>query len=117
MTIVRAKDRVIDPANSVQSSVYDPIAPSLVGKAMQPFVVHPASVMGPKFMDHTGEEFVFVHSGSVEFEIPRADDAPRCRRQLVLRREYAAPDAVGVGGSCGGAGCRLRQAFGWITQR
>ncbi|GAA3197486.1 hypothetical protein GCM10020255_100330 [Rhodococcus baikonurensis] len=37
---------------------------------MQPFVVHPASVMGPKFMDHTGEEFVFVHSGSVEFEIP-----------------------------------------------
>lgn len=70
MTIVRAKDRVIDPANSVQSSVYDPIAPSLVGKAMQPFVVHPASVMDPKFMDHTGEEFVFVHSGSVEFEIP-----------------------------------------------
>lgn len=70
MTIVRAKDRVIDPASSVQSSVYDPIAPSMVGKAMQPFVVHPASVMGPKFMDHTGEEFVFVHSGSVEFEIP-----------------------------------------------
>jgi transcriptional regulator with XRE-family HTH domain len=70
MTIVRAKDRVIDPASSVQSSVYDPIAPSMVGKAMQPFVVHPASVMSPKFMDHTGEEFVFVHSGSVEFEIP-----------------------------------------------
>ncbi|MCD2153266.1 XRE family transcriptional regulator [Rhodococcus sp. IEGM 1406] len=70
MTIVRAKDRVIDPASSVQSSVYDPIAPSMVGKAMQPFVVHPASAMGPKFMDHTGEEFVFVHSGSVEFEIP-----------------------------------------------
>ncbi|MDV8006493.1 XRE family transcriptional regulator [Rhodococcus sp. IEGM 1318] len=70
MTIARAKDRVIDPAASAESSVYDPIAPALVGKAMQPFVVHPASVMSPKFMDHTGEEFVFVHSGSVEFEIP-----------------------------------------------
>ncbi|MBT2265825.1 helix-turn-helix domain-containing protein [Rhodococcus erythropolis] len=70
MTIARAKDRVIDQASSAESSVYDPIAPALVGKAMQPFVVHPASVMGPKFMDHTGEEFVFVHSGSVEFEIP-----------------------------------------------
>ncbi|SNS93902.1 Helix-turn-helix domain-containing protein [Rhodococcoides kyotonense] len=49
---------------------YSPIAPSQVGKAMQPFVVHPSASKGRRFMDHPGEEFVFVHSGTAEFEIP-----------------------------------------------
>lgn len=69
MTITRAATSPSSPG-APASSFYDPVAPSQVGKAMQPFVVHPAVEMGPRFLDHPGEEFVFVHVGEVEFEIP-----------------------------------------------
>lgn len=46
---------------------HHPVATDMLGKAMSPFVVRP----GPEFAEHShpshaGQEFVFVHAGTVE---------------------------------------------------
>ncbi|CAM3024500.1 XRE family transcriptional regulator [Prescottella defluvii] len=52
------------------AAVYDPIAARMVGKAMQPFIVHPTTEHGADYMEHPGEEFIFVTKGTVEVSIP-----------------------------------------------
>jgi transcriptional regulator with XRE-family HTH domain len=47
-------------------AVYDPVATRMVGKAMQPFVVHPTIHPESDFMEHPGEEFIYVTAGAVE---------------------------------------------------
>ncbi|MGH9059924.1 MAG: helix-turn-helix domain-containing protein [Acidimicrobiales bacterium] len=48
---------------------YRPLAAGLLGKAMSPFVVRPnASPADDPHPVHTGQEFVFVHAGTVELE-------------------------------------------------
>lgn len=48
---------------------YRALAPALLGKSMSPFVIHPTedSADDPH-PEHAGEEFVFVHAGSVELD-------------------------------------------------
>jgi transcriptional regulator with XRE-family HTH domain len=48
---------------------YVALAAGVLGKSMAPFVVRPSgtTVDGPRPV-HTGQEFVFVHAGSVELE-------------------------------------------------
>ncbi|USI93107.1 helix-turn-helix domain-containing protein [Rhodococcus pyridinivorans] len=47
-------------------AMYDPVATRMVGKAMQPFVVHPTVYPESDFMEHAGEEFIYVTAGAVE---------------------------------------------------
>lgn len=55
---------------SGESAVYDAIATRMIGKSMQPFIVHPATQPGSDYMEHPGEEFIFVKEGAVEVSIP-----------------------------------------------
>ncbi len=52
------------------AAVYEPIATGMVRKSMQPFLVRPTTQAGQPYMDHPGEEFIFVQQGTVEVEIP-----------------------------------------------
>ncbi|QBJ96850.1 XRE family transcriptional regulator [Rhodococcus sp. ABRD24] len=63
-------DQRIPVADGTGSAVYDPIATRMVGKSMQPFIVHPTTESGSDFMEHPGEEFVLVTRGTVEVSIP-----------------------------------------------
>ncbi|OHV04094.1 helix-turn-helix domain-containing protein [Mycobacterium talmoniae] len=48
---------------------YRALAPGLLGKAMSPFVVHPTgTVTDDPHPTHTGQEFVFVHAGTIELD-------------------------------------------------
>lgn len=47
-------------------AVYDPVATRMVGKSMQPFVVHPTVNPDTDYMEHPGEEFIYVTAGAVE---------------------------------------------------
>lgn len=48
---------------------YRALAPSLLGKSMSPFVVHPnEQPTDDPHPEHSGQEFMFVHAGSVELE-------------------------------------------------
>lgn len=48
---------------------YQPLATTLLGKTMSPFVVRPTDTASDDpHPEHTGQEFVFVHAGTVELE-------------------------------------------------
>jgi len=61
IVVDRADDR------SEDGGTYRLLAPNLLGKAMSPFVVRPGGADDP-IPAHPGQEFVFVHSGTVELE-------------------------------------------------
>jgi transcriptional regulator with XRE-family HTH domain len=63
-----AIDRAGDRRN-VDGERYVALAPAVLGKSMSPFVVRPdsAAVDGPRPV-HAGQEFVFVHAGTVELD-------------------------------------------------
>jgi transcriptional regulator with XRE-family HTH domain len=44
------------------------LAPNLLGKAMSPFVIRPPNGADDPIPAHPGQEFVFVHAGTVELE-------------------------------------------------
>ena len=50
-------------------AVYDPVATRMVGKSMQPFVVHPTVHPETDYMEHPGEEFIYVTAGVVEVSL------------------------------------------------
>src|ERR1700733_524590 len=60
IVVDRADDRSEDGGN------YCLLAPNLLGKAMSPFVVRPPGAADDPIPAHPGQEFVFVHSGTVE---------------------------------------------------
>ncbi|QQW35315.1 helix-turn-helix domain-containing protein [Mycobacterium marinum] len=67
ITVDRAHDRL-----GPQSGRYHVLASTQLGKTMSPFVVRPTAGQdcaadGPH-PEHTGQEFVFVHTGSVELD-------------------------------------------------
>jgi transcriptional regulator with XRE-family HTH domain len=64
IAIDRAGDR-----RKVTAERYVPLAPTVLGKSMSPFVVRPAGVAvdEPRPV-HAGQEFVFVHAGTVELD-------------------------------------------------
>jgi transcriptional regulator with XRE-family HTH domain len=48
---------------------YRVLASSLLGKSMSPFVVRPTEILADDpHPEHAGQEFVFVHTGSVELD-------------------------------------------------
>lgn len=48
---------------------YRPLASSLLGKAMSPFVVRPTEQLtDDPHPEHSGQEFLFVHAGNVELD-------------------------------------------------
>lgn len=48
---------------------YQPRAANLLGKSMSPFVVRPTKALGDNpHPTHGGQEFVFVHTGTVELD-------------------------------------------------
>lgn len=71
MTVERHDERVQIPEDaSTSAAVYDAMATRMVRKSMQPFIVHPTTEAGSEYMEHAGEEFIFVQSGVVEVTIP-----------------------------------------------
>ncbi|HET9877362.1 MAG TPA: XRE family transcriptional regulator [Mycobacterium sp.] len=62
-----AVDRAADRASDRQR--YRAMAAGLLGKSMSPFVVRPVGrFTGEPHPVHTGQEFVFVHAGTVQLE-------------------------------------------------
>ncbi|TQM32417.1 helix-turn-helix domain-containing protein [Nocardia bhagyanarayanae] len=68
MQVDRADDRTGEPATS--TAHYLAVATGVSRKTMQPFVVRPTTEPDTKYLEHSGDEFVFVHSGSVEISVP-----------------------------------------------
>jgi transcriptional regulator with XRE-family HTH domain len=64
ITIDRANDR-----SHANLERYVALAPAVLGKSMSPFIVRPTNrgADGPQ-PAHTGQEFVFVHAGTVELD-------------------------------------------------
>lgn len=64
IAIDRGRDR-----RAVDGERYVPLAPAVLGKSMSPFVVRPigTTVHEPRPV-HAGQEFVFVHAGTVELD-------------------------------------------------
>jgi transcriptional regulator with XRE-family HTH domain len=62
-----AVDRAAEPGTGRQR--YRAVATGLLGKSMSPFVVHPGHrLSADPHPVHAGQEFVFVHAGTVELE-------------------------------------------------
>ncbi len=69
MTVERRGERAqVDERDG--SAVYDAVATRMIGKSMQPFIVHPTTQPGSDYMEHPGEEFILVKEGTVEVSIP-----------------------------------------------
>ncbi|MBS9532137.1 cupin domain-containing protein [Mycobacterium sp. M1] len=63
ITVDRAADRTSDRRR------HQPVAAEMLGKSMSPFVVHPSGrSTGSAHPLHSGQEFVFVHTGTVRLE-------------------------------------------------
>ncbi|BBY64206.1 helix-turn-helix domain-containing protein [Mycolicibacterium helvum] len=61
LTIERATDRT--------ATKHHPIASGMLGKAMSPFVVRPGRQFGTHVhFEHPGQEFLFVHAGTIELK-------------------------------------------------
>ncbi|MEV0533566.1 XRE family transcriptional regulator [Kitasatospora sp. NPDC050463] len=72
ITVVRAGERtpMADGAGP-GAPHYEGIATGLSGKRMVPFMVYPPVEPGDSpFKSHAGEEFFFVHAGTVDLEFP-----------------------------------------------
>lgn len=61
-----AVDRAED--GSGVSGRYRALAPGVLGKSMSPFVVRPIGNADDPHPVHTGQEFVFVHAGTIELD-------------------------------------------------
>lgn len=71
MTVERHDERAQASEDaSTGAAVYDAMATRMVRKSMQPFIVHPTTEAGSEYMEHPGEEFIFVQAGVVEVTIP-----------------------------------------------
>ncbi|MGV9666554.1 helix-turn-helix domain-containing protein [Nocardia niigatensis] len=56
-------------ADAVDGERYRSIAASMLGRSMSPFLVRPTATFTEEpHRDHTGQEFLFVHTGTVELE-------------------------------------------------
>ncbi|MGH3521614.1 MAG: helix-turn-helix domain-containing protein [Mycobacterium sp.] len=63
ITVDRAGDRAGGPER------YVALAPGVLGKSMSPFIVRPVRrAPDDPYPVHTGQEFVFVHAGTVELD-------------------------------------------------
>jgi transcriptional regulator with XRE-family HTH domain len=63
-----AVDRASDHSHANHDR-YVALAPAVLGKSMSPFIVRPtASAADDPRPAHTGQEFVFVHAGTVELD-------------------------------------------------
>lgn len=69
MAVQRSSEHAIADT-STTTAVYTPIAAHMIKKSMQPFIMHPTTEQGSTFMEHPGEEFLHVQSGTVEVTIP-----------------------------------------------
>lgn len=69
LVVDRGRERTA-AGESRTSAVYEPIAALMIKKTMQPFVVRPTTESDSAFMDHPGEEFIYVQSGTVEVTVP-----------------------------------------------
>lgn len=71
ITVTRAKERTpLGAPNQKQHSI-ETIAANVAPKCMQPFIVFPPkNFIASAFKEHDGEEFLFVHKGSIEVEFP-----------------------------------------------
>lgn len=59
----------VDRADTGDCARYRVLAPSLLGKSMSPFVVHPTEHLADDpHPEHAGQEFMFVHAGTVELD-------------------------------------------------
>lgn len=59
----------VDRADTGDGARYRVLAPSLLGKSMSPFVVHPTEHLADDpHPEHAGQEFMFVHAGTVELD-------------------------------------------------
>lgn len=65
-----AVDRAADRSTDRQR--YRAVAAGMLGKSMSPFAVRPTSDAHPLHALHDGQEFVFVHVGTVELEYGNA---------------------------------------------
>lgn len=71
MTVDRRAQRAeVAEGDGPGTAVYDPMATQMLRKSMQPFIVHPMTEPATEYMEHAGEEFIFVQSGTVEVSIP-----------------------------------------------
>lgn len=63
IAIDRAGDR-----RDIDGERYVALAPAVLGKSMSPFIVRPVGAVDEPRPIHAGQEFVFVHAGTVELE-------------------------------------------------
>ncbi|OBI76384.1 helix-turn-helix domain-containing protein [Mycobacterium asiaticum] len=64
-----AEKITVDRAADAWHDRYRALAPSMLGKSMSPFVVRPSGAHSDlPHAEHTGQEFVFVHTGTVELD-------------------------------------------------
>jgi transcriptional regulator with XRE-family HTH domain len=63
VAIDRAGDR-----RDIGSERFVALAPAVLGKSMSPFIVRPAETADEPRPVHAGQEFVFVHTGTVELD-------------------------------------------------
>jgi len=71
IAITRASERTSFGTTDADKHTVQSIASGAFAKRMLPFVVYPATDFGASaFKEHEGEEFLFVHSGSIEVAFP-----------------------------------------------
>lgn len=71
ITMTRAAQRMQMGAPTQKEKSVETIAANVAPKRMQPFVVYPPKdFVASAFKEHEGEEFLFVHKGSIEVEFP-----------------------------------------------
>ncbi|HJV51150.1 MAG TPA: XRE family transcriptional regulator [Noviherbaspirillum sp.] len=71
MAITRSADRTPMGDPEGRDSRVEGIAASVAPKRMLPFAVYPPQdFVASSFKEHEGEEFLFVHKGSIEIEFP-----------------------------------------------
>lgn len=71
ITLTRAAERTPMGAPTRKEKSVETIAANVAPKRMQPFVVYPPKdFVTSAFKEHEGEEFLFVHKGSIEVEFP-----------------------------------------------
>lgn len=71
VTVTRAGERTPMGAPAQSRRPVESIAANVAPKRMQPFVVYPpADFVASAFKEHEGEEFLFVHKGTIEMEFP-----------------------------------------------
>jgi transcriptional regulator with XRE-family HTH domain len=72
VTITRSGERTpMGSAFAAGARATESIAAGVAPKRMLPFVVHPpADYAASEFKEHAGEEFLFVHRGTIEIAFP-----------------------------------------------